>query len=214
MDELVAEDYIDHSPPFPDPARARCLWQVRNWSRHLASTTSRIRPPRETRSSPRVTGRHEMISGISETGNVGDDGDRDPRIETQTRREVVVRRARLPPATRRHPYARSSRLLSVGSGGARVRLSPARGRSEPPRNADHQATQILPSSSPQSGRSQRPLFHSARGFVSHRNAFWVRLERDSTGSTDDRRWVGQRCPACGLRQASFSRASCSCCCLR
>ena len=34
----------------------------------------------------------------------------------------------------------------------------ARGRSEPPRNADHPATQILPSSSPQSGRSQRPLF--------------------------------------------------------
>ena len=39
--------------------------------------------------------------------------------------------------------------------------SPARGRSEPLRDADHLATQILPSSSPQSGRFQRPLFRCA-----------------------------------------------------
>jgi hypothetical protein len=64
----------------------------------------------------------------------------------------------LPPLRRRERRTKLARWSEVGS--------PARGRSEPPRNADHPATQILPSSSPQSGRSQRPLSLCARRTLS------------------------------------------------
>ena len=89
-------------------------------SRHLASTTSRSRSPRETRSSPGFASPEHtrMISWDREDREqAGDDGDGDPQDRRrQARREVVEQgRAWLPPATRRHPYARRSRLLSVGS---------------------------------------------------------------------------------------------------
>jgi hypothetical protein len=73
----------------------------------------------------------------------------------------------LPPSADRRPYrSLLPRFVDASEAtnlrGSRDMVSPARGRREPRRNADHPATQILPSSSPQSGRSQRPLSRCAR----------------------------------------------------
>ena len=125
MDELVAEDYIDHSPPpFPGLSSGRAglkqafeiFWVATPGQHHIEE---QIAEGDKVVTRIRVTGTHEDdLPGISEDREqAGDDGDGDPQDRSwEARREVVKQgRAWLSPATRRHPSARRSRLLSVGS---------------------------------------------------------------------------------------------------
>ena len=116
MDELVAEDYIDHSPPpFPGLSSGRAglkqafeiFWVATPGQHHIED---QIAEGDKVVTRIRVTGTHEDdLPGISEDREqAGDDGDGDPQDRRrQARREVVEQgRAWLSPATRRHPYAR------------------------------------------------------------------------------------------------------------
>ncbi|WP_198959526.1 ester cyclase [Streptomyces sp. CB02056] len=117
MDDLVAEDYQDHSPP-PFPGLAAGREGLKQAFRLFWEATPGVHEIEDQIAEgdkvvTRLTGRGMCVGdlpGIPATGRPADhdDGDGDPpHREREARREVVGQgRPRLPPATGRDPAAR------------------------------------------------------------------------------------------------------------